>query len=412
VTVTLRSYKKRGKEGLEVDIRIEWPDRSTFRERRKSPVSGKEASLRWGRQREAELLRRGPDRESKGIDRESKGLDREGKELVPEPSTTPSETLKVPTLTEFAPRFVDLYARANGQSVREIENKESILKIHLLPHLGSKRLDEIKNAHIQNLKKTFREGYTSPEGKKIPPTSNPKTINNRLTVLGKLLHVAHDWGELPCPPPRIEVKAVRDNFKIEFFETEPLDRLLSGARTVGPEVYALVLLGCEAGLRRGELCGLEWSDLDFANRYVLVQRQVHKGKPLPPKGGKNRHIPLTGRLVAALQALRHLRGPRVFYHRDRAGKWRPLTPKIARMWMQSAERAAALPVRGALHILRHTFCSSLVSKGANVLQIQAYAGHEDLATTQRYMHLSRASWREGIDLLEGPVVTPANEGRG
>ncbi len=51
-------------------------------------------------------------------------------------------------------------------------------------------------------------------------------------------------------------------------------------------------------------------------------------------------------------------------------------------------------------ILRHTFCSPLAMRGAGPRAIQELAGHQDISTTQRYMHLSPASIRCAIDLLE------------
>jgi site-specific recombinase XerD len=61
------------------------------------------------------------------------------------------------------------------------------------------------------------------------------------------------------------------------------------------------------------------------------------------------------------------------------------------------------------HILRHTFCSHLAMRGAPARAIQELAGHRDLATTQRYMHLSPAAVESAIRLLDAPGVPP---GRG
>jgi site-specific recombinase XerD len=73
----------------------------------------------------------------------------------------------------------------------------------------------------------------------------------------------------------------------------------------------------------------------------------------------------------------------------------PITEKILRGWLAAAQRRAGLPgPTGALHILRHTFCSHLAVGGAPAKAIQELAGHEDLTTTLRYMHLSPAA-REG-----------------
>jgi hypothetical protein len=66
--------------------------------------------------------------------------------------------------------------------------------------------------------------------------------------------------------------------------------------------------------------------------------------------------------------------------------------------------AAALPVTGRIHQLRHTFGAHLAMKGAPAKAIQELMGHADLATTMRYMHLSPASLNQAIRLLELPVV--------
>jgi site-specific recombinase XerD len=55
------------------------------------------------------------------------------------------------------------------------------------------------------------------------------------------------------------------------------------------------------------------------------------------------------------------------------------------------------------HMLRHTFCSHLAMRGAATRAIQELAGHQDIGTTQRYMHLSPAAIRSAIDLLEQPT---------
>jgi site-specific recombinase XerD len=108
-----------------------------------------------------------------------------------------------------------------------------------------------------------------------------------------------------------------------------------------------------------------------------------------------RYVPLTQRLTAALQAGRHLRGPRVFC--DAGGQ--PLNEKIIADHVDHAARAAKLRHRG-VHVLRHSFCSHLAMRGAPARAIQELSGHSDLRTTQRYMHLSPAALDAAIRLLD------------
>jgi integrase len=66
-------------------------------------------------------------------------------------------------------------------------------------------------------------------------------------------------------------------------------------------------------------------------------------------------------------------------------------------------------VTSGVHILRHTFCSHLAMRGAPVRAIQELAGHADLTTTMRYMHLSPASLQQAIGLLDARAQAPGRD---
>ena len=161
----------------------------------------------------------------------------------------------------------------------------------------------------------------------------------------------------------------------------------------------IVLLGGEAGLRCGEIAGLEWPDIDFRKRQLCVRRSVWRTHVTAPKSGRLRYVPLTVRLGAALQTHRHLRGTRVLALRDGT----PFTPKMVADQVRRVARRAGL-VHDGVHVLRHTFCSHLAMRGAPAKAIQELAGHEDLSTTQRYMHLSPAALDQAIRLLDGDIL--------
>ena len=79
----------------------------------------------------------------------------------------------------------------------------------------------------------------------------------------------------------------------------------------------------------------------------------------------------------------------------------PLTQRLVQGLVARAARRANLRSIG-VHVLRHTFCSHLAMKGAGARAIQELAGHQDLSTTQRYMHVSPAAIDSAIRLLESP----------
>ncbi len=321
MSVSVRKYEDGKAKGYEVDVVARLPDGGTKRSRVRLADATKDAAVRWGQQRLTELL-----------------LHR---------GTKPKE---VPTLAEFETRFVQEFAIANRQKPSTIASKKMILKKYLVPQLGRKRLDEIKHEDVQRLKAKLVH-------------LNPKTVNCILTVLTKLLKVAVEWQVMETLP--VTVKLLRHSLpELPFYEPEDFERLVAGAREVGPEATAAVLLGGHAGLRRGEMVALEWSDVDFKRGQLTVRRGQWEGEVVAPKGGRSRVVPMTEALKKALTAM---------------------------------------------HILRHTFCSHLAMRGVPAKVIQELAGHADLTTTMRYMHLAKGSKEAAIAVLDRPA-TPEERG--
>jgi site-specific recombinase XerD len=108
-------------------------------------------------------------------------------------------------------------------------------------------------------------------------------------------------------------------------------------------------------------------------------------------------VPLTVRLATALREHRHLLSDRVLCLPNGAA----LSADVVKHHVQCAARRAHIGQSG-VHRLRHTFCSHLAMRGAPARAIQELAGHQDLSTTQRYMHLSPAAIEGAIRLLEMP----------
>ena len=186
----------------------------------------------------------------------------------------------------------------------------------------------------------------------------------------------------------------------DFFAYE---RLVQAAAEIDRNTHVIVLLGGEAGLRCGEMMALEWSDVEPAG-YLSVERSEWRGQVTVPKGGRGRRLRLTVRLHEALRQYRHLQSPRVLYEHTGGA----FTQKMVRNRVRWAERRAGLSYKGA-HALRHTFCSHLVMRGGVPKQLQELAGHENLSTPQRYMHLSPEAVDSAIQLLDQPVPAWAAE---
>ncbi len=337
----------------QADIRVRLADGSRYRERPVLSARSKTAARRWAEQRAHHLLEHGPTPEAK----------------------------EVPTLEEFAPRFIDGHARANRQKPSGIAAKESILTQHLVPALGKKRLDAITTENVQQVKS------------RLAKRSN-KTVNNVLTVLNTLLKKAVEWGAIETMPCAVKLLRTAKP-KASFYDFEEFDRVLAATEN-DHQARLIVLLGGDAGLRCGELMALEWPDVDLQNRRLRVARSEWKGHVTLPKGGRERLVPMTKRLSDALRQARHLKGPRVLC----GDSGEPMTQKMVQVVMKRVARKAN--VKPGVHILRHSFCSHLAMRGVPARSIQELAGHEDLSTTSRYMHLSPAAVEDAIRVLETP----------
>ena len=216
-------------------------------------------------------------------------------------------------------------------------------------------------------------------------------------TLSMLLKMAVKWKVMGAMPCSIELLKVSQRLP-RFYEFGQYAALVEAAGKIDTSTLLVVLLGGDAGLRRGEMIGLRWCDVDLRRKQLLIEQSIWKGIADAPKSGHGRIIPMTDALASALQRHRHLRGERVLCVEDGT----PATDKILRRWVTAAKRRAQLPVKpGALHILRHTFCSHLAMRGAPAKAIQELAGHENLMTTLRYMHLSPAARTSAIGLLNG-----------
>ena len=172
-------------------------------------------------------------------------------------------------------------------------------------------------------------------------------------------------------------------------------RLVQAAGKIDTRTLVAVLLGGDAGLRRGEIVALRRSDVDLRRRQLKVEINDWKGIVDTPKGGRGRVVPMTEALFEALTKNRHLRGDRVLTFDDGS----PVPGHALRDWVERAQRRAGLAATGNMHILRHTFCSHLAMRGAPAKAIQDLAGHQHLSTTMRYMHLSPSERERAIGLL-------------
>ena len=373
MTVKVRHRKyANGTMHFEADIHVRLLDGTIHRERRRAPADTRQGALRWAKEREAWLIRHGT---AAAATVSKEGRNHETKE-------TPKR--EVPTLAQFAERFLAQHVQANRHRPSTYLHKATQLRAYLLPVLGWVRLDEITDAEVARLKARHESLAAS-------------TVNNMLALLRLMLRTAKAWGlieTISCEARPVKMPPETT----AFYTPDEYEQLVEAASRLGDHVLVMVLLGADAGLRAGEMLALRWANVDLQQRRLTVAENVWKEHLGPPKGGRVRHVMLTDRLAAALATMPRS-GERVLWRPD--DKDALVTKPCIDRWLHKAQKAAGFAPKGP-HILRHTFCSRLAVYGAPPRAIQGLAGHASSRTTDRYMHIAPPVLASAIELLNAP----------
>ncbi|MFQ5716752.1 MAG: tyrosine-type recombinase/integrase, partial [Nitrospinales bacterium] len=216
------------------------------------------------------------------------------------------------------------------------------------------------------------------------------TIHHELNLLRHAFNLAFKNWDLIKSDPFQKVKLPSGvNKRVRYLKSDEEKRLFEELEKRGDWLTAVVIIARETGLRSTNVCNLTWDQADLFKKAIEVEHT---------KNGRPVWIPMTENVYRELKKLykvRTLGTNRVF--------WVDGKP-IHRCWVGLAfrrlcKRAGIENFR--FHDLRHDFCSRLVQAGQPLHVVAELAGHTNIATTQRYAHLSPEVKRNAIDALSG-----------
>jgi len=196
--------------------------------------------------------------------------------------------------------------------------------------------------------------------------------------------------DLPYPKRRKRLPVV--------LSPEEVQRLIGGAKNLYHRTLLLTLYG--AGLRRSEVAHLKVRDID-SQRMLL---RVDQGK-----GGRDREVPLSPTLLAALREYYRWMRPQTYLFPGTQDGWRadrPITTKPIWEAVRLAAQRAQISKPVTPHTLRHSYATHLLEAGADLRTIQLLLGHADLSHTTVYLHLSRRHLQAAPNPLEQLQVVP------
>ena len=206
-------------------------------------------------------------------------------ERVQVTAPTAPQRKEMPTVREFSERFMKEYLPR--QKPTERYSKERILAAYLVPYFGDMGIDEIDQSHVNAFVATQSEFAF-------------KTVNNRLTVLSTLLRYAGPKGCKLIPESELTCHVKGMSPDIVAVPAPDVDKLSAAA--TDHRYRVAVLLASEAGLRVGEIRGLQWGDVKDGQ--LTIRRSIdQRGNVTTPKHDKKRSVPVSPRLEAALAKL-------------------------------------------------------------------------------------------------------------
>lgn len=309
--------------------------------------------------------------------------------------------------------------RADNLSPTTLRRYAGIVELRLIPKLGMLPLEKLRPIHLQKwIGEVAEEGRR--DGKRGP--LEHASIVYHYRVLHKALEDAVKMQllpynpanavTLPKPPPEIEQdEDVEEG--VQVITAAEVEAMLEAAK--GTPYYHLLFVAVRTGLRRGELLGLRWKDVDLkAGRLSVRQALAYtpdRGKFFKvPKNKKSRRtIDLSREVVELLKEVKKKQAEaKLFYgqlYQDYGlvfcqTNGEPMHPDTPSSWFPQFLERIGLP-RLNFHCLRHTHASLLLQAGVDIKVISERLGHSSIRITyDLYSHLMPGMQREAVDRLE------------
>lgn len=216
----------------------------------------------------------------------------------------------------------------------------------------------------------------------------PASVNKNISILKAMFKKAVHWNMVEEHTLKLigRVKLLPvNNRRLRFLSHEECQALIN---TCKPHLKPIVITALNTGMRRGEILGLKWEQVDLRHGFILLDIT---------KNGERREIPINQTLRETLKGVtRRVDSPYVFIDRD--GKQ---FQEIKRSFKTALKKAGITDFR--FHDLRHTFASHLVMAGVDITTIKELLGHKTLTMTLRYAHLAPSHKVKAVDILDNTL---------
>ncbi|WP_405854371.1 site-specific integrase [Streptomyces sp. NBC_00090] len=310
--------------------------------------------------------------------------------------------IPVPTrsakLSEWLPYWLDNVVQPR-RKLSTYDKYETHVRLHLVPGIGSKRLESLSVADVRRFLVQLEKKTTAATAKE-----SHRVLRTALTAACREELITRNVATL-VEPPRSKARELSP-----WSLDETLDFLAAARRD---PLYAAFVLAIAMGLRRGELIGLRWADVDLDRRVLYVRQQIQRRRGVlyddDPKGRRRRAVPLPAMCIAPLRWHRMRQNDQ----RAKAGEeWKgsdyvfttrtgsPVEPRnVYRSFTRVAASAGLRVIR--LHDARHGCATLLTAAGVAPRVVMEILGHSQISITMDvYTHVVQDTQREAISHMD------------
>ena len=302
------------------------------------------------------------------------------------------------TVDQWLDAWMENYARLQVRA-SSYKTYQGFIDNHIRPALGDMSMEKLTAMDLQRLYKHLLENgrVECAEARNKPRGLSVKTVRNINQMISSALNCAVEQRLIPANPTKGCVLPKLERKEMKILPPESLGAFFEEARRSG--VFELYYIDLATGLRRGELLGLKWSDIDLARGIIHVRRQVlrQNGKvveaPLKTKNSY-RNIAIG---VDAVKVLKGMEQKDEYVFPSPYGG--PMSPDSVLHMLQRVLKRAGLE-RIRFHDLRHTFSVLALQNGVDVKTLSAMLGHYSAGfTLDTYAHVTTSMQKQAANAV-------------
>ena len=307
---------------------------------------------------------------------------------------------KIPTFKEYAEKWLDMPHDRKDSTQRAYKR---MLKRHIYPAIGKMRLNVIKRRNLKTLLDSLiKKGMAQSN---IGNVKRPMSLIFSQAIMDEYLEISPLVGLSYSTKKQIKIKPLRIEQTVILLDEAKKHR--EGL------FYDHLLTLLRTGMRVGEMSSLKWSDLDFENNAITVQRSVYQGVVGSTKNGKSRVVDMSPELSETLRHRKIAEQKKSLKKGVPFSEWiftfdglKPLTPPPLRNAFNTILKSAELSHR-RLHDLRHTYGTIRISRGHNLADVSAQMGHSSIQiTVDVYNHWQPGQFKNEVAELDTHPTTP------